>query len=81
MKKALVIAGALIGFAVSARRVCAVPQHVDWEKRFERMPDKAPPKWMFRNISAIRENTDRILDLLQHDRTDQTHPTGAAPIR
>ena len=26
------------------------------------MPDNAPPKWMFRNITAIRENTDRILD-------------------
>ena len=25
----------------------------------ERMPENAPPKWMFRNISAIRANTDR----------------------
>ena len=28
------------------------------------MPDNAPPKWAFQNISAIRENTDRILELL-----------------
>ena len=26
-------------------------------------PDNAPPKWVFRNITAIRENTDRILEL------------------
>ena len=26
-------------------------------------PDNAPPKWVFRNINAIRENTDRILEL------------------
>ncbi len=34
----------------------------------ERMPDTAPPKWMFRNIGAIRENTDRILELLEDNR-------------
>ena len=26
-------------------------------------PDNARPKWVFRNITAIRENTDRILEL------------------
>jgi hypothetical protein len=31
------------------------------------MPDDAPPKWIFRNISAIRENTDRILQLLESE--------------
>ena len=29
------------------------------------MPDNAPPKWMFRNITTIRENTDRILEILE----------------
>jgi hypothetical protein len=38
---------------------------VDWEKAFEAMPDNAPPKWMFRNITAIRENTERIIELLE----------------
>jgi hypothetical protein len=33
------------------------------------MPENAPPKWTFRNISAIRENTDRILQLLESERT------------
>ncbi len=33
------------------------------------VPDNAPPKWAFQDISAIRENTDRILELLdsQHN--------------
>ena len=29
------------------------------------MPDNAPPKWMFNNISAIRTNTERIIELLE----------------
>ena len=29
------------------------------------MPDTAPPKWMFTNITAIRQNTDRILEMLE----------------
>ena len=29
------------------------------------MPETAPPKWMFTNITAIRENTERILELLE----------------
>ena len=37
---------------------------VDWEQRIAAMPDNAPPKWMFNNVTAIRENTERILDLV-----------------
>ena len=52
-----------VGLAVLAKLFGPKMQNVDWEAKFERMPDDAPPKWMFRNITAIRENTDRILDL------------------
>jgi hypothetical protein len=31
------------------------------------MPENAPPKWIFRNITAIRENTERILHLLESE--------------
>ena len=31
------------------------------------MPDNAPPKWMFSNISAIRSNTERIIELLESE--------------
>jgi len=38
-------------------------------KRMERMledaPGDFPPKWMYVNITAIRENTERILEVLQ----------------
>ena len=65
MKKVLAIAAALAVLGVLARRLGPKMRNVDWEKRLEAMPDNAPPKWMFRNITAIRENTDRILQLLE----------------
>jgi hypothetical protein len=34
---------------------------VDWGQFIERMPDDAPPKWMFRNVTALREEHERIL--------------------
>jgi hypothetical protein len=40
------------------------------------MPENAPPKWIFRNISAIRENTERILQVLESERTSaEPEPT------
>jgi hypothetical protein len=60
----LMLAVILVGLAVLAKRLGPKMQDIDWKERFERMPDNAPPKWMFRNISAIRENTDRILERL-----------------
>ncbi len=65
MKKLIIAAVVLAGIAVLARLFGPKVQNIDWEKRFEAMPDSAPPKWMFRNISEIHENTDRILELLE----------------
>jgi hypothetical protein len=65
MKKVFVAAAALVGVGVLARRFGPKMGNIDWEKKLEAMPDNAPPKWMFRNITAIRENTDRILELLE----------------
>ncbi len=67
----------LIGLALVAKRFAPRMQDIDWEQRFERMPDNAPPKWMFSNIRAIRENTDRILELLGSGRPDAPGPGGA----
>jgi hypothetical protein len=75
MKKVLVFAAALVGVGVLARRLGPKMRNIDWEKRLEAMPDNAPPKWMFRNITAIRENTDRILELL-----DSGRPRPAQPV-
>lgn len=67
VEKALVFAAVAIGVAALARRVAPKLQDIDWEERFERMPDTAPPKWMFTNIRAIHDNTDRILELLANN--------------
>ena len=69
MKKTVLFAAVFVGLGMLARRFGPKMQNVDWEKQFERMPDNAPPKWIFRNITAIRENTDRILVLLEGDRS------------
>ncbi len=59
----------IIGAVVLAKRYALDRNGLDFERVIERMPDKAPPKWVFQNVSAIRQNTDRILELLdsQHE--------------
>lgn len=64
MKKLIIAGGAIAGAAVLARR-WAASGGIDFGQMIEHMPEDAPPKWMFRNISAIRENTERILQLLE----------------
>lgn len=76
-KKALVIVVGMMGLAAAMKVFGPKMQGIDWEKRFEQMPDTAPPKWMFTNIKAIRENTDRILALLERDRPGDTRSTTA----
>lgn len=82
MKK-LVITAAVLGCAAYlAKRFASACTNVDWEKRFESMPDNAPPKWMFRNISEIHDNTERILAMLESradTRRDDQLPGHVAP--
>ena len=40
----------------------------------ESMPEDFPPLVMFNNVAAIRENTDRILELLETDRSHTEAP-------
>jgi len=47
------------GVAVLARKL---GRQRDWGRIIERMPDDAPPKWMFNNITALREEHGRILE-------------------
>jgi hypothetical protein len=72
MKKLVIVGGAVTGAALVAKRIAASSggwKRADFGQIVERMPENAPPKWIFRNISAIRENTDRILQLLESERT------------
>jgi hypothetical protein len=68
MKKLLIVGGAITGAALVAKH-WASSGDVDFGRIVERMPENAPPKWIFRNVSAIRENTERILQLLESERT------------
>ena len=65
MKKVLISVGVLVGLVFLVKRFAPDLGKVDWEARFAAMPDTAPPKWMFNNISAIRKNTERIIELLE----------------
>ncbi len=67
MRKVLILAAIGVAVGVAASRLRSAMSNVDWEKRLEAMPENAPPKWMFRNISVIRDNTDQILDLLKRE--------------
>ena len=69
MKKLLIVGGVALGAAFLAKRCASSCGGLDFERLIEGMPENAPPKWMFRNISAIRENTERILRLLESERT------------
>ena len=55
----------LVGCALVARRLARGAGAFDLGKCIAAMPDNAPPKWIFTNVTAIRDNTERILELLE----------------
>ena len=63
----ILIAGAIVVGAVVLAKRRAMSQGFDFEKFVERMPDNAPPKVLFRNLTTIRENTERILEHLERE--------------
>ena len=65
MKKACVIVATVAGGALLARALASRVGKADFAERLAAMPDTAPPKWIFTNVTAIRANTDRILALLE----------------
>ena len=69
MKRSLLIGAGVLGGALLVVRAARHCGGFDFEKMIQRMPEDAPPKWMFRNITAIRENSERILELLEVERT------------
>ena len=81
MSKALIGGAIVIGAVVLAKRHARSGGRFDFETWIGRMPDNAPPKWMFRNISAIRENTDRILELLESEHKADTDEVAVPPQR
>lgn len=65
MSKVLIAGAIVVGAVVLAKRHAMSRDGFDFEKFIQRMPDNAPPKFLFQNLTAIRENTDRILEHLE----------------
>lgn len=77
----LVLAGIVIaGVAIAARRFAPRLPEVDIGRAIAAMPDSAPPKWVVNNVTAIRENTERILEILEgRAASPGGEPPGAGP--
>jgi 2-polyprenyl-6-methoxyphenol hydroxylase-like FAD-dependent oxidoreductase len=83
------VAGALLAAVILAKKIQS-PESIEErearraEKRhamsqtmhacMKAMPDDFPPVMMFRNIEATRENSERILELLEKDRSGTQEP-------
>jgi hypothetical protein len=65
MRKVLIVGAVLAAVGLVLKSVAPELGKIDWKEKFESMPDNAPPKWMFRNITAIRENTEQIIAMLE----------------
>ena len=58
----VLVVGVVVG-AVALIKVLRSRDGFSWEAMCDKMPDDSPPKWMLSNISAIREQNDRIIEL------------------
>jgi hypothetical protein len=48
------------------------------QKGMDAMPEDFPPVAMFNDVRATRENSERILELLEKDRSGSEEPVGTA---
>ena len=72
MKKWLLIVAVALGAAcatvMSRKRSAETERPTMWDKmrtHMEEMPEDFPPRIMFDNAQAARENTERILEILE----------------
>lgn len=75
MKRIAILIPTLVGCALVARRLARDAGAFDLGNCIAAMPDNAPPKWIFTNVTAIRENTERILELLERQSPGEPAPT------
>ena len=77
MKKLLIVGGAATG-AITGAVLLAKAKHSAWSgggdfgQFVERMPENSPARWICDNVTAIRENTERILQVLESERASAT---------
>ena len=80
-----VIVGAVVlaagaGAAVLGKRLASKRGGRDFGQMIEQTPEGSPTRWVFDNVTAIRKNTDRILELLEGKPTGRfTEPPVEAP--
>ena len=63
-----------VGTAFLAKRLASKRGRGDFGQMIERMPEGSPARWVFDNVTAIRKNTDRILELLEAKPTSSGAP-------
>ena len=68
MKRAWVIVATVAGGVLLVKSLASRVGKTDFAERIAAMPDTAPPKWIFTNVTEIRANTERILALLDEQR-------------
>jgi len=80
---AVTVGGALLDPALAAKRGGAdnspTPGPTVWDKMEEAMAGMGqtfPPRVMYDNIAAIRQDTNRIIETLEHPETSHEEETG-----
>ena len=63
MKWLLLLIPAAIGVAAIVRH--KAKSGLDFEQIIQKMPEGAPPRWAYENVTAVRKNTERIIELLE----------------
>jgi hypothetical protein len=61
MKKAWVIVATVAGAALLVKALASRVGKTDFAERIAAMPDTAPPKWIFTNVTAIRASSGALI--------------------
>ena len=72
----VLVGGVVVAAVMKGKRHSSGPQPSMWDKmrqHMEDMPEDFPPRVMFDNVAAVRENTERILGILEKDGEVATH--------
>lgn len=67
---------ALVGGGIVIMRLVGPKLGKGMDRMFEEASDDFPPKWMYLNITAIRENTERLLETLAAEPTNADATVG-----
>jgi len=67
MKWLLLLISAAVAAAVIVRHKKG--GGLNFEQMIQKMPEGAPPRWAYENVTAVRKNTERIIELLEAEKT------------